>query len=164
MTAAGAETTPHGISHEATKTTKETCRSADGPSAGEGGTQRPGRTQRLSLPLGLEGELGREPHDARSGDMRLCVLAAFAFFSPLTIGRARPPARWSVERGVSAQRGGATRRFAACGRTGRFCESACLILPPGYPTVDAEPSGCLRVPGNLRVPSSAPKGRNPEAA
>ncbi len=31
--AAGAETTPQDISHEATKTTKEVCRSTDGSSA-----------------------------------------------------------------------------------------------------------------------------------
>ncbi len=49
-------------------------------------------------------------------------------------------------------------RFAACGRKGRSCKSTCLVLPPEYPTVGAEPRGCLRVPGDLRVPSS-PRSR-----
>lgn len=44
-----------------------------------------------------------------------------------------------VEREVSAQRGGALRRFAAHGRTGRSGDWKRLVLPPPRPTSPAKP-------------------------
>ena len=112
--------------------------------------------------------LGWKVDSAENRMMREAVTCAFAFWPPLrssprspSVGRALPRAGvLNAESRRNAEVPWDASRHAA----GRADHANHLILPPGKPPSPAMPRGCLRVPDNLRVPSSAPKGRNPEAA